>query len=393
VFLVAVFLGMLLGALAGGGIADTYGRRVTYLLMTLAVGGFSLFSSVSSTFWGLAACRFGVGLGLGAAPAALSLYAEFLPTAARGAGIMSFFMFFSIGAVLQSGLAWATLSNLPPEIGWRVMTAVSSLPCCVLFVLAVCGIVPESPRFLLSKGRANEALSVLQQAAITNDIKDWKLGVEEISDLDSERDPANRSSSQWRMLCSNGPVLRSLVILSFTFVIMAGLYYVLMLLTNIIIVAAATGRTGKECMNQVRMVFGDVTPTVVACVDAETIFGCITMTATDFVLAMLVNSAEIPGLLIARRLIDRIGRRLTVSHMSVARSSLLLVHRVVPDSFRPVCHVAKQVRSVWCMHCTAVGVTYLWWRQQCSKRVVCVCVVLGACGRPGLQSVSLGPFL
>ena len=87
---------MLIGALGGGVIADRLGRRPAFQLMAAFVGGGSILSACSPTLSSLTMSRLCVGIGLGAAPAALSLYAEFLPPVARGASVMAFFAFFSV---------------------------------------------------------------------------------------------------------------------------------------------------------------------------------------------------------------------------------------------------------------------------------------------------------
>jgi hypothetical protein len=63
--------------------------------------------------------------GLGAAPAALCLYSEWLPARARGANLLSFFAFFSLGAVLQAGTAWVTLPD--PTLGIRALLWASAV--------------------------------------------------------------------------------------------------------------------------------------------------------------------------------------------------------------------------------------------------------------------------
>jgi putative MFS transporter len=60
--------------------------------------------------------RFLVGVGVGASPAALCLYSEYLPPAKRGSNIILFLFFFSIGAVTEALVAWATLPGEYPRL-------------------------------------------------------------------------------------------------------------------------------------------------------------------------------------------------------------------------------------------------------------------------------------
>lgn len=130
---------MLVGALLGGVIADKWGRRPVFIAMSLAIACCGLASAASSHLWQLSLCRLGVGVGLGAAGAALSLYAEWLPADGRGGNLVLFFGFFSVGAVVQCGVAWACLTLLAPGVGWRVLLAVAALPALALCGVALCG--------------------------------------------------------------------------------------------------------------------------------------------------------------------------------------------------------------------------------------------------------------
>jgi len=66
------------------------------------------------------------------------------------------------GTVLEAGLAWAVL----PTLGWRWLLALSALP--LLLLLAMYPLLPESPVWLVAKGRYAEAEAVLQRAARLN---------------------------------------------------------------------------------------------------------------------------------------------------------------------------------------------------------------------------------
>lgn len=66
------------------------------------------------------------------------------------------------GTVLEAGLAWAVL----PTLGWRWLLALSALP--LLLLLALYPLLPESPVWLVAKGRFAEAEAVLQRVAAVN---------------------------------------------------------------------------------------------------------------------------------------------------------------------------------------------------------------------------------
>lgn len=65
-----------------------------------------------------------VGFGLAGAPQMYSMFSEFVPTKQRGTKLLLFQMFWSIGALLEAGIAWYSL----PRFGWRGLVLLSSLP-------------------------------------------------------------------------------------------------------------------------------------------------------------------------------------------------------------------------------------------------------------------------
>ena len=100
-----VFAGMLVGALGIGILSDECGRRMGYVCALLLTGVGGLVAAGAESLATLAAMRFLVGVGAGGAPAALSLYAEFLPVSRRGSHLILFLLFFSLGTLLEAVLA------------------------------------------------------------------------------------------------------------------------------------------------------------------------------------------------------------------------------------------------------------------------------------------------
>lgn len=158
-----VFAGMLVGALLSGLLADRWGRRPTVLFLTALVAVMGLCSAVASSFATLLLARGLVGVGVGGSPAALSLFTEFLPRDHRGSHLVHYMLFFSTGSVMQVLVAWWTLN----EYGWRCLLFLSALPAVALTVLAAI-YIPESPGWLLSRGRVKEAREVLSMVYRTN---------------------------------------------------------------------------------------------------------------------------------------------------------------------------------------------------------------------------------
>ena len=145
-------IGAFVGALFWGTISDYIGRRVAF---QATVGIFAVFTGLIAMSWNvvsLSAFRFMSNFGLGGeVPVTSTLGSEFSPGRLRGSmtgGIMSAF---------PVGLAVAALMSLLiiPNFGWRTLFAVGVIP--ALLLLFVRSYMPESVRFLLSKGRVAEA--------------------------------------------------------------------------------------------------------------------------------------------------------------------------------------------------------------------------------------------
>jgi len=111
----------------------------------------------------LAALRALTGFGLGGAlPLDFSLFAEFLPRQNRGRYLVILESFWALGTVIAAGLAWI----LVPTYGWRPLLAASAVAALLVFWIRLR--VPESPRFLATRGRLDEAWAVLEQVARAN---------------------------------------------------------------------------------------------------------------------------------------------------------------------------------------------------------------------------------
>ncbi|WP_433479723.1 sugar porter family MFS transporter [Spirillospora sp. CA-142024] len=147
---------LLLGAAAGvcvaGRLADRWGRRavISGTGVVFVVGG--LGACLSAGPWTLVAFRFVMGLGVGASASVVSVYlVEVAPTRHRGAvGGLGQLM-----VVLGIMLSFAVGYGLQPYGAWRWMFGLSIVPALVLSLGAV--LLPETPRWLLLRGRTGQA--------------------------------------------------------------------------------------------------------------------------------------------------------------------------------------------------------------------------------------------
>ena len=159
----STFLGMLVGAWFWGSISDKIGRRTGFQITIAIFAVFGLASAFAPTVWWLVVLRCLTGFGLGGAlPLDFSLFAEFLPRRNRGRMLVLLESFWGVGTLAAAGLAWI----LVPTLGWRYLLATSAIA--AIFVLWVRMRVPESPRWLMTQGREEEARAVLNQVADEN---------------------------------------------------------------------------------------------------------------------------------------------------------------------------------------------------------------------------------
>ncbi|KWR69932.1 MFS transporter [Arthrobacter sp. W1] len=146
-------LGVMVGALATGAIGDYIGRRKTMItgIIWFSVG-MGLTALAADTLW-FGILRFATGMGVGALVAtAGAVVAEFAPKHRRNYYNAIVYSGVPAGGVLASLLAMV----LSEAIGWRGLFLIGALP--LLFLLPMAwSKLPESPQWLLSRGRVDEA--------------------------------------------------------------------------------------------------------------------------------------------------------------------------------------------------------------------------------------------
>ncbi|WP_306231526.1 MFS transporter [Agrococcus beijingensis] len=148
------FVGMAIGATVGGLLADRIGRRsifaITLIVYGLATGASALVGSLAA----LLVLRFIVGLGLGAElPVASTLVSEFAPKRIRGRVVVWLEAFWAVGWIAAAIIGTFVIGA--SDDGWRWGLAIGMAP--AIFSIVVRWGMPESVRFLESKGRFSEA--------------------------------------------------------------------------------------------------------------------------------------------------------------------------------------------------------------------------------------------
>ncbi len=160
-----VFGGIICGTMFWGIFADKYGRKLTYFCACglITVGGF--LSGASPSYYWLIFFRSLAGFGIGGASVPFDLLAEFLPASHRGTFLIYIEYFWTLGSMFVAGLAWATLD----QYGWRFLAYMTALPVMLASVVSFF-YLPESPRWLMIKGRVAEAEEIVRAAALVNNI-------------------------------------------------------------------------------------------------------------------------------------------------------------------------------------------------------------------------------
>lgn len=154
------YLGMFIGALITGKFADTKGRRTTLLYSSsfqfIIAFSFSKVNSLSVLIF----LRFLYGFCYGfSLPLTISIVSEITPLKYRGKSIIFTNFCVSIGKVWGILLAWMVLDDMSTG-NWRLLMVLCSLSSLIV-VLGLIYYVKESPRFLISVGRFQEAAEII----------------------------------------------------------------------------------------------------------------------------------------------------------------------------------------------------------------------------------------
>src|SRR3954454_1012284 len=148
------FVGMAIGASLGGLLADRFGRRQVFALTLLVYGIATGASALAGGLAILLVLRFFVGLGLGAElPVASTYVSEFAPARIRGRLIVILEAFWAIGWTAAALIGYFVIPA--SEDGWRWAFALGAVP--AVYALVVRWGLPESPRWLASRGRISQA--------------------------------------------------------------------------------------------------------------------------------------------------------------------------------------------------------------------------------------------
>lgn len=152
----AILIGAILGSLVAGPISDRFGRRKTVVLTAAVFAAGSVWAALTGGFVSLVAARVLLGVGVGAATLVVPVYlSEMAPARARGRMVVLFQLAITLGIMVSylSGAAFAEAE------AWRWMVGLAVVPSVALGLGVL--LLPESPRWLVTRGRDGEARAVL----------------------------------------------------------------------------------------------------------------------------------------------------------------------------------------------------------------------------------------
>ena len=152
------FVGMAIGAVCSGGLADRIGRKTvfaaTLVIYSLATAACAFAPNLT---W-LLVFRFIVGLGLGGQlPVAVTLVSEYIPAQVRGRFIVLLESFWGLGWLCAALVAYFVI----PKFGWHMAFLMGGIP--ALYAIVIWFKVPESIPYLINRGRIVEAHALVQQ--------------------------------------------------------------------------------------------------------------------------------------------------------------------------------------------------------------------------------------
>jgi len=155
------FVGIGIGAALFGYLADRVGRRRLFVATLLLYSLAAIATAASPTYGVFMVFRFLTGLGVGGEYSAVaSAISEFMPARARGRTNAAVMNFWSLGGIVAGLVSMLFVTALLGSHGWRYALLFGAVS--AAYALYARRLVPESPRWLASQGRLEEANAVIE---------------------------------------------------------------------------------------------------------------------------------------------------------------------------------------------------------------------------------------
>ncbi|CAL9329938.1 sugar porter family MFS transporter [Streptomyces sp. enrichment culture] len=182
-------LGGAIGAMSGGPLGDRFGRRPVLLMSGLLFAFGALLSAAAPGLTVLLVARVVLGAGVGAASVLVPVYiAELAPARIRGALVSGFQLLTTLGIVLAYGVN----ALFGDSQAWRWSLGPAAVP--GLLMAGGVLLVPESPRWLVARGRPDTARALLRKVRAQEDVED------ELRDIEAVHEREAHTGGGWRDL-------------------------------------------------------------------------------------------------------------------------------------------------------------------------------------------------
>lgn len=153
-------IGIFFGAPLGGVLTDRYGRRLLFTLDLALFVVLGLLQAVVTEPWQMLAVRILLGVCIGTEyTIGAAMLAEFAPARARGRRLSALLVSWYVGYLVAVVISYLLLSAA--GLSWRWVLVTSVVPAAVTMVLRIG--LPESPRWLISRGHTEQAQQILDQ--------------------------------------------------------------------------------------------------------------------------------------------------------------------------------------------------------------------------------------
>ena len=204
VLISASYLGQLIGALVFSSIAERFGRTRGATAAVFIMSIMSLACAFAGNFNALLATRFAQGIGIGGhMPVAATYISELSQAIGRGRFFLLYEMIFPIGLMAAGQIG----AIVVPTLGWQAMFFFGAIP--GLFIAGLVWRLPESPRWLIAKGRLDQAETVIEQIETSTEQRlDPNLSLNDVE----VPAPVETKNTSWRELLSVTFRARTIVI-------------------------------------------------------------------------------------------------------------------------------------------------------------------------------------
>ncbi|WP_193612599.1 sugar porter family MFS transporter [Nocardioides lijunqiniae] len=184
----AILLGAVLGALSCSYLSERLGRKGTILVVCALFVLGSLACSLAPSPWLLVLGRVVLGFAVGGATQTVPMYvAELAPPKLRGRLVLAFQLAIGVGIVIS------TIVGATEAVSWRISIAAAAVP--PLIMLAAVVRLPESPRWLVKRDRADDARDVLRR--VRPDGQDVGPELDEIVELEERKQETRSRDRGW----------------------------------------------------------------------------------------------------------------------------------------------------------------------------------------------------